>query len=344
MVNYTLWDTEVDLDLDKENFPSPEQLKSIDAICGNPEHFFFQTKRGDKLHCCKHLPSTTPRGVIIWQHGIQAWTGNTFEFPNGEKVNKSLLADMFVKAGFAMYSMDLLGHGYSEGLRFYIPNGDWTIHLEELREFTELVNSEMSASTPFFLMGESYGACLAIHLARQLQNQAPNSPRNFKGVAVLCPAIIGDLPPAPVVFILRNIIAPLFPESSPFFMPHPISPHRIWKNELVRAHNSSEEELAMGLHGGGKTFRLGTAAGLLAALEEVRTEAIPGLTVPFCVVHGTEDYGVPIAGTEYLLEHSSTPKDLRGVRLVDGAYHDLLSEDSREETVQFIIDWINQIM
>ena len=343
MVKYTLWDTEVDLDIDKENFPSTDKLKSIDDICGNPEHFYFETKRGDKLHCCKHLPSTPPRGVIIFQHGIAAWTGNTFEFPNGDKVNKSLLADMFVKAGFALYSMDLLGHGLSEGLRFYIPNGDWTINLDELREFTELVTREMKDdNTPFFLMGESYGACLALHLARELQDQEVYS--NFKGVAVIAPAIIGDLPPPIVVFVLRNLLAPVFPKSTPFFMPHPVSPDRIWKNELVRAHNSSEEERALGLQGGGKAFRLGTASGLLSAMEVLRTEAIPGFTVPFCVGHGTEDYGVPIAGTEYLLEHSSTPKDLRGVRLVEGGYHDLLSDDTRKETVQFIIEWFDKIL
>merc|ERR1711935_780148 len=97
----------------------------------------------------------------------------------------------------------------------------------------------------------------------------------------------------------------------------------------------------MGLHSGGSPFRLGTAVGLLRALEEVRKIAIPGLTVPFAVAHGTDDYCVPIAGTDFLLEHATTPEDDRGVRRVKGGYHDLLSEETKVETMMFFMNWMN---
>ncbi len=67
------------------------------------------------------------------------------------------------------------------------------------------------------------------------------------------------------------------------------------------------------LEGGGRPYRLGTALHLLMALEEARSKSIPGLKVPFCVVHGTDDFGVPIAGTEYLIETAETPEAERAV-------------------------------
>lgn len=154
-------------------------------------------------------------------------------------------------------------------------------------------------------------------------------------------AIIGDLPPKPVVIVL-SALAKVYPKWTPFFMPHPVSPGRIWKNEQVRKEFTSGRRTEMGLDGSNQKFCLGTALGLLNALKAVREEVIPGLTVPFFVVHGTQDEGVPIAGTEYLLEHASTPESDRLTRIIDGGYHCIFSEDDKEETAKAMIDWMNE--
>ena len=153
-------------------------------------------------------------------------------------------------------------------------------------------------------------------------------------------AIVGDLPPYPVVLLL-TLLASQFPTWIPFFMPHKVSPDRVWKNEKVSKEYTSKRRREMRLSAGGSPFCLGTALGLVNALENVREVAIPGLSVPFHVSHGTHDYGVPVTGTEYLLEHSTTPEDKRGVNIIEGAYHDLLSDDAREEIVASIIDWMD---
>ncbi len=124
-------------------------------------------------------------------------------------------------------------------------------------------------------------------------------------------------------------------------MPNPVSPDRIWNNEDVAKEFTSERRRELRLSAGGKKFCLGTALGLVNALEKAREEAIPRLTVPFYVGHGTNDFGVPISGTEYLLEHAATPEEDRCVNIIEGAYHDLLSCESREETLRSMIEWMN---
>ena len=125
-------------------------------------------------------------------------------------------------------------------------------------------------------------------------------------------------------------------------MPHTVSPDRIWRNDEVREVFLSDRRKEMYLSAGGKKFCLGTALGLLNATNEVRSSAIPGLSVPFFVAHGTKDYGVPVSGTEYLVEHSTTASDDdRCVRLVEDGYHCLLSEDTRLETAKALVDWLD---
>jgi hypothetical protein len=154
-------------------------------------------------------------------------------------------------------------------------------------------------------------------------------------------AIVGDLPPPPVVAIL-TVLAAFFPTWVPFFMPDTISNERMWKDEEIMKEFTSDRRKEMRLSAaGGSKFCLGTGFGLVEATKDIREKVIPGLSVPFYACHGTDDYGVPVAGTEYLMEHASTPEEDRCVNIIEGERHDLLTEGSREETVASMIDWMN---
>ena len=172
------------------------------------------------------------------------------------------------------------------------------------------------------------------------KKQALVPPNGFKGICINAPGIIGDLPPLPILWFLKYILKPLMPEQTPFFMPHPITPDRIWKDEEVRKYYASEESRRLALNAGGIPFCLGTAAGLVDALEEVRTGVIPGFNVPFSVCHGTDDWGVKLEGTEYLVDKCDTKNEDRAVNIVEGAYHDLLADPSRNEVIDFHIKFI----
>ncbi len=89
----------------------------------------------------------------------------------------------------------------------------------------------------------------------------------------------------------------------------------------------------MGLDGSGLAYRLGTAVNLVRALEEVRSNVIPGLTVLFCTVHGTADDGVPIEGSVFLVENSGTPRQQQEFHRIEDAFHDLFADPLAEQVM-----------
>lgn len=334
---YTLWGKDVELDIPKEAFPTDAEIQAMeDALPECQQHGWFESN-GAQLHYRKFMPPEQPRGVVVYQHGILAHTGNAFILNDGRKVNSALMADSFNKAGYALYALDMLGHGFSEGLRWFVP--DWKVNRDDLDNFTRFVASE-NPGIPLFLFGESYGSTTALHLARKWQD-SDNAPEKFAGVVVIAPAIVSDMPPYPVVFTLRYILAPIFPRWVPFFMPNPVSADRIWRETEVRDIHEDPRWLEMGLDGGGRPFRLRTAVSLTNALEVAREDTIPGLDVPFCAIHGTNDVAVPVEGTDMLEQMAATPVEDRAVYRIDGAFHDLLSDPKSQEVMGYIIKFIN---
>jgi alpha-beta hydrolase superfamily lysophospholipase len=119
--------------------------------------------------------------------------GKACVLKDGRKLNTSLVADTFMKEGYAFYAFDLYGHGFSEGTRLLIP-GTWKTNFDDYRHFCNLVASLHDDNIPLFLMGESYGCTLTIHVAKHFQENPSSGPKSFDSIILTAPAIIGDLP------------------------------------------------------------------------------------------------------------------------------------------------------
>lgn len=204
---YELWGKQVELDIPKETFPTNVEIQAMDsALPECQEHGWFESN-GAQLHYRKFMPRDKPKGVVVYQHGILAHTGNAFVLKNGRKVNGALMADSFIKEGYALYSLDMLGHGFSEGLRWFVL--DWKVNRDDLDNFARFAASE-NPTVPLFLFGESYGSTTVLHLARKWQDNK-SFPETFAGIITNAPAVVAEMPPYPIVFTLRYILAPLFP-------------------------------------------------------------------------------------------------------------------------------------
>lgn len=314
------------------------------------EHGWFDSCYASaKLHYRKWIPTTTiaPKAVVIFMHGICTHSGKALVLSTDankkRKLNSALQAEALLKENIAMYAFDLYGHGFSEGTRLLIPD-TYQTNLQDYIAFCHIVAKEHTPDTPIFLMGESYGSTLTLHVAKHFQGQATASSSaealaNLDSLVLVCPAVIGDLPPYPVVQILR-FLARYYPLWRPFFMPNPISPERIWRDPVVRDLHVNKDDPANVVDGSGLPFRLGTALNLVKAMEDVRTITIPALKVPYLILHGTDDYGVPIQGSELLWEKSATTE--KEFLRKQGAYHDLLADYVAEECMQDIVDWIHK--
>lgn len=331
------------IDIPPDVFPSETKLAELEHGMEDCEHLWFDScYEGAKLHYRKWLPKggKKPKGIVIWLHGIAAHSGRALVTTEKRKLGMALQSDAWTKEGYAFYAFDQYGHGYSEGIRWFVPN--YEVNRDDIIAFTKLVAAEHNENTPLILTAESYGGCLALHVASYFRNNPTEKPKGFDSIILQAPAIIPpDLPPKILEMALRKL-ASYYPTWIPFFMPNPVSTSRIWRDKEVLAVFDGKERRAMCIEGGGKPFRLATATSMLIAMEKLRKDSIPKLTVPFCVIHGEKDVAVPISGTEFLLEHAATPKEDQAVQRHPEAYHDLMADPVAEETMDFMIKFANK--
>lgn len=336
---YKLWGKEVEIDIPAKVFPTEAELQAMEDTMPGCQHGWFESSNGAQLHYRNFLPTGIPKGVVVYQHGIQTHSGKAFIMPDsGRKLNMALMSAELLKAGYALYALDMLGHGYSEGDRWYIP--DWIINRDDLDNFARYASAQ-HPGVPLFLEGESYGGTVVLHVAKKWQLVSNNAPEEFAGIILSGPAIIADVPPYPIYALLRYVLAPSFPKWIPFFMPNPISPDRIWVDKEVRALHCEPRCKEMCIDGSGRPFRLGTAVNMLDALDLAKSSVIPSLTVPYCAIHGVKDAGVPVAGTDYLYEYAAIPEDDCAYYRLEEAYHDLLGDPAAEQTMEYMIKYMD---
>ena len=321
---YNLWgEDDISIEISKDTFPNEAWLRDQDELFQHPKHGWFESVyKHKKLHLRKNIPSKVKvKAVVVWHHGISGQSGFGMQMENMQYTDQALRIRQFCDEGIAVYSYDALGHGFSEGTRFYIPNGNWEIYRDDLVAFCKMAAKDFDETIPILVSGDSFGGCLALHAAHYFQENAAERPANFIGCTLNCPSIHADLPPKPIEFFLSHCLAPCFPEWTPLFMPNPITSERIWREEEARAYFSNPDNMHDLAHGGAP-FCLGTALGLLSALKEAQKISYT-FTLPFHITHGDKDYGVPISGSQHLYENSQTPPDKKSLNVVVDGYHGL---------------------
>jgi alpha-beta hydrolase superfamily lysophospholipase len=340
MVQHKVFGVERDIDIAREVFPSAEELEQLEAPLGEHVHGWFDScMENAKLHYRCFLPKAGNKAIVIFLNGITTHSGEGLQLADGRKTNVALLREVFGASNIALYSYDQYGHGYSEGTRFFIPS--WEGNLKDYLSFIKLVDEKHKGSLPVFIMGHSYGGALTIHASRSIQNDPSIGPKNFGGAIFTAPAVLVDLPPAPVYYSLRYVLAPLFPRWIPSFMPNPISSDRIWSDPEVLQRHREPRIVEMKVSGAGDPYRLGTALNLVLCFDKV-VKAIPGYNVPFFLAHGTEDYGVKLEGSEYMWATVDTPEEDREFHKIDGGYHDLYSFKESTAIVKMMTSWIEK--
>jgi len=333
----------VEVQIPTDVFPTNEQIEAMDAVTGtNCKHGWYEGSEGKttvNLHYRYWLPegNQPPKGIVVFTMGIMSQTAHALRI-DGRPLDVALVVDTFTAKGMAVYAKDQYGHGLSEGTRFYIPS--WKEARDDAINFANLVAGKHSTNIPLFLSGESFGGCLTMLTAKHFQDHPEKAPPNFDSSLLVAPAIVADLPPFPVYQILRYVLAPLFPTRTPFFMPDTVSPERMWRDPQVVELYRDPETVKMGLGACGLPFRLGTAVGMLQAMEDGKT-SIPDFSTPFCIVHGDSDEAIPISGSELLFGKASTPSSDKELHTITGAYHAVLSDPKAEEAMKHLSSFVD---
>jgi alpha-beta hydrolase superfamily lysophospholipase len=261
------------------------------------------SKDGTKLNVRRWLPEGTPRAVVVIVHGLKAHSG-LYEWP----------ARQMASSGYAVYALDLRGHGKSGGERLFAARmGDYT---DDVRAVVELARARHRA--PIFMLGHSAGGVVACAYALDDQHVL---------AGLICESFALETPASPVMLSLVKGLARIAPHLAVLklkdedFSRDPAFVEQIKKDPLIP-------------HTG---YPAQTIAELARADERLHTD-LARITIPVLVLHGTEDRVTRPSGSKYFESIAGAPD--KTLRLYQGNYHDLLNDVGKERVLDDVVTWI----
>ncbi|CAA7039780.1 unnamed protein product [Microthlaspi erraticum] len=270
----------------------------------------FYGRRGNALFSRSWLPlSGELRGILIIIHGLNEHSGRYSQF--AKQLNSSNLG---------VYAMDWIGHGGSDGLHGYVPSLDYVV--SDTEAFLEKIRSE-NPGVPCFLFGHSTGGAVVLKAA-----SSPSVEDMLTGIVLTSPALRVK-PAHPIV----GAIAPIFSLVAPRFQFKGANKRGIpvTRDPEALLAKYSDPLVYTG------PIRVRTGHEILR-ITAYLTRNFKSVTVPFFVLHGTEDKVTdPLASQDL---YNQAPSVFKDIKLYEGFLHDLLFEPEREEVGRDIIDWM----
>ncbi|KAM3381493.1 monoacylglycerol lipase [Capsicum galapagoense] len=276
------------------------------------EFSHFVTFRGDTMFTQSWTPlSFKVRGLVFLLHGLNEHSGRYDDF--AKKLNAN---------GFKVYGMDWIGHGGSDGLHAYVPSLDDAVN--DMKQILSKILAE-NPGLPCFCFGHSTGAAIILKAALD-----PKVESRIDGIVLTSPAV-GVQPTHPIFKVLAPIFSFLFPRYQ--FSAANKRGVAVCRDPAALLAKYSDPLVFTG------SIRVRTGYEILRIAAYLQ-QNLCKLTVPFLVLHGSDDVVTdPECSKKLYEEASSTDKS---IKLYKGLLHDLLFELEREEIMKEIIDWLSQ--
>ncbi len=229
------------------------------------------------------------------------------------------LAAALNDAGYNVCSMDLPGHGKSEGTRG---------HIDSFKDYHQAVLGlrakidDWYPNRKVFLLGHSMGGLISTQLL--LDHQDLFAGALLSGAAIQSP----QAPPSWQISLIK-LISKVAPKAGML----ELDASKISRDpEVVKTYMNDP------LVNKGKLSAKFLVA-MFAAMNECQTRA-SAINLPIRIMHGSDDVMTASAGSELLYNKvSSTDKELK---IYDGLFHEIFNEPEAPEIYTEIIDWLDK--
>jgi acylglycerol lipase len=270
------------------------------------EEGFIQGVRGIRIYRQCWLPDGEPRAVLLVVHGLGEHCGRY-----------SNVVNHLVPLGYALYGLDHVGHGKSEGTREYVERfEDYTDTLDIYRGMVR----QAQPDKPLILYGHSLGGLISSTYLLDHQAglagailSAPLSrvPENVSAMTVTMGRVLSRLAPKAGVLPLDAAAVSRDPAVVQAYMDDPLVFH-------------------------GKTpARL--AAEMMRAMQRVMAEA-GKITLPVMIFQGSADRLVP--GDARFLYDAVSSAD-KTLRIYEGLYHETHNEPECGTVLHDLEVWLD---
>ena len=250
-------------------------------------------------------PTGAPRGAIALVHGLGEHSGRY-----------ERLAERFTDAGYAVWAIDLRGHGKSPGAR-----GDirFAPALEDIDALVARCGAS-GAGVPVFVYGHSLGALLAV----QWLLERPAAP--VAGAVISAIGLHSALREQALKVRLARVLGKATPKAR---VKSGIDPETLSRDpEVVAAYRN--DKLVHGL----ASFGFGRDA--LEAVDAI-LEGAPRLVVPLLLIHGSQDALAYASGARELAELAP---DVCTLQVYDGLFHEIHHEPEQAQVFADVLAWI----
>ena len=276
------------------------------------EHFegHLETSLDQQIYIQSWYPVQDPLAGVLIVHGLCEHSGR-YE-PLAKYLNSSR---------FAVFGLDLVGHGKSSGKRAHVSSFDvyTNLYLDYLKQI-----QEQFLELPLFLFGHSMGGQLALEILVQAQDE-------FQAAVISAPNILVPDYVSPLTIKLGALISRFIPQLRILALD---------SNGISSIPEEVEIYQSDPLIFNGKiTARL--ASEINRSMENI-AEKGPSIKLPIQVIHGEQDPIVSPKASEYLIELISSIE--KEQVLFPESYHETLHEDVRQDVMESIKNWFQRFL
>jgi alpha-beta hydrolase superfamily lysophospholipase len=269
----------------------------------------ISVKVGRTLYYQACLPVENRKAVIQIVHGYAEHSGRY------ENVLNKL-----VPAGYAVYTMDLYGHGRSDGERGHIDS--YLDFIEDQFQMNKLIRETEGADIPIFILGHSLGAMIATHYSAAHQETLDGLILSGSGMNY------SDLTTGKSVLIAGLSKA---------------SPKRLVAAPFPADRLSSDPAVVKAFEEDSLVFAGKMTLGLLDAMRKLANgmaKAASKLTLPVLIQKGGDD--TVVLGAEELFVSLTHCRD-KTYKLYEGLKHEVYNEvnDKRGQVLDDLQDWLD---
>jgi alpha-beta hydrolase superfamily lysophospholipase len=254
-------------------------------------------------------PEAAPRAGIGFVHGLGGHSGQPMY---------AHLVGCLAQSGYAVYGVDLRGHGRSQGLHGHV--NAWEEYRADVQVLLSVIARE-SPGRPVYLLGQSGGGLVVLDYAL----------RHSEGLqGLICSAPYLTEPNLPVH---QQAMLAAFAWLCPRVRLRP----RIDLSDLSRDRDEVKRLLADPLTDVEYSPRLHREA--IAAQRRTRAHAAD-LRLPLLLLHGSADWLTPPGGSQAFFEKVAS-KD-KTLILYEGGFHNPFADTNRQQVLADVVHWLDQ--